>query len=239
MRTANSLNDLDVLVLAGGQGTRLQPVLGEKAKVLAEVAGKPFLSHLLSRLEAQGTQKVVLALGCFHQEVLEYLTEQSFEGLQVIPVVEDQPLGTAGAIRNALEVLTSDPVLVVNGDTYAEVPLESLLAFHQEHGAAVTLAAAYKEDIQRYGSIEIDETGQVVRFVEKGRSKSGHVSAGVYLISRQVIRMIPPHHAVSWERDTLPGLVGEGLFAWCGPFRFLDIGTPASYERASEFLKSQ
>ena len=239
MTTTNSLANLDVLVLAGGRGTRLQPVLGEKAKVLAQVAGKPFLSHLLSRLGAQGIQKVVLALGCFHQEVLEYLEHQSCEGLQVIPVVEDEPLGTAGAIRNALEVLESDPVFVVNGDTYAEVPLESLLSFHQEHGAAVTLAAAYKKDIQRYGSVEIDETGQVVRFVEKGESVSGHVSAGVYVISRRVIEMIPTHRAVSWERDTLPGLLGEGLFAWCGPFRFLDIGTPASYERAREFLEKQ
>jgi mannose-1-phosphate guanylyltransferase len=235
--TANSLTDLNVLVLAGGQGTRLQPVLGQKAKVLAQVAGKPFLSHLLSRLGNQGIQKVVLALGCFHQEVLEYLEEQSLEGLQVIPVVEDAPLGTAGAIRNALEVLESDPVFVVNGDTYAEVPLETLLAFHQEHGAAVTLAAVHKEDIQRYGSIELDEAGQVVRFVEKGESMSGHVSAGVYVISRQVIQMIPTHQAVSWERDILPGLVGKGLFAWCGSFRFLDIGTPASYEKAGEFLE--
>jgi NDP-sugar pyrophosphorylase family protein len=239
LQTANSLSNLNVVVLAGGRGTRLQPVLGEKAKVLAQVAGKPFLSHLLSRLEAQGIEKVVLALGCFHQEVLEYLEERTFEGLQVIPVVEDEPLGTAGAIRNSLEALTSDPVLVLNGDTFAEVPLESLLAFHREQGAAVTLAAAYKENIQRYGSIEIDEAGQVLRFVEKGQSQSGHVSAGVYVISRQVIQMIPPHQAVSWERDTLPGLVGEGLFAWCGPFRFLDIGTPASYERASDFLDKQ
>ena len=95
MQTANSLSNLNVVVLAGGRGTRLQPVLGEKAKVLAQVAGKPFLSHLLSRLEAQGIEKVVLALGCFHQEVLEYLEERTFEGLQVIPVVEAEmrPVG--------------------------------------------------------------------------------------------------------------------------------------------------
>jgi NDP-sugar pyrophosphorylase family protein len=239
LTTVNPLVNLEVLVLAGGQGTRLHSVLGEKAKVLAQVAGKPFLSHLLSRLEAQGIQKVVLALGCFHQEVLNYLENQFFEGLQIIPVVEDKPLGTAGAIRNALEVLKSDPVFVVNGDTYAEVPLESLLAFHQEHGAAVTIAAAYRKHIERYGSVATDDAGQVLRFIEKGHNESGHVSAGIYVISRQVIQIIPPNRTVSWERDTLPSLVGQGLFAWCGPFRFLDIGTPASYQRAAKFLGKQ
>ena len=231
--------DLNVLVLAGGQGTRLQPVLGEKAKVLAQVGEKPFLSHLLSHLSSQGIQRVVLALGCFHQEVLDYLDSQSFEGLQVVPVVEDEPLGTAGAIRNALQALDSNPVFVLNGDTFAEVHLESLLAFHQEQGAAVTLAAASRKNIQRYGSVEIDETGRVLRFIEKGQSESGHVSVGVYVISRQVIRLIPPNRRVSWERDTLPALVGQGLFACCGSFRFIDIGTPGSYQRAAEFLENR
>ena len=228
--------DLDVLVLAGGQGTRLRSVLGEKAKVLADVAGKPYLFHLLSQLGAQGIRRVILALGCFHQEVLDYLDGQSFEGLQVVPVVEEEPLGTAGAMHNALPVLESDPVFVLNGDTFADVRLDSLLAFHKEQGANVTLAVAHKDNIERYGSVEIDESGRISRFIEKGENESGHVSAGIYVISRQVIQRIPSDRAVSWERDTLPGLVGQGLFAWCGPFRFLDIGTPDSYQRATEFL---
>jgi NDP-sugar pyrophosphorylase family protein len=232
----NSLTDLDVLVLAGGQGTRLRSVVGERAKVLAEVAGKPYLFHLLSHLGGQGIQRVILALGCFHQEVLDYLDGQSFEGLQVVPVVEEELLGTAGAMHNALPVLESDPVFVLNGDTFADIRLDSLLAFHQRQSADVTLAVAYKENIERYGSVEIDESGGVSRFIEKGKSESGHVSAGIYVMSRQVIQGIPPNRKVSWERDTLPGLVGHGLFAWCGPFRFLDIGTPDSYERAAEFL---
>jgi NDP-sugar pyrophosphorylase family protein len=231
--------NLNALVLAGGQGTRLRPVLGDKAKVLAQVGEKPFLSHLLSHLGAQGIQRVVLALGCFHQEVLDYLDSQSFEGLQVVPVVEDEPLGTAGAIRNALQALDSDPVLVLNGDTFAEIHLESLLAFHQEQGATVTLAAASRKNIRRYGSVETDEAGRVLHFIEKGHSESGHVSVGIYLISRQVIRLIPPNRRVSWERDTLPALVGHGLFACCGSFRFIDIGTPGSYQRAAEFLEKR
>ncbi len=239
MKNTTEISDLNALVLAGGQGTRLRPVLGEKAKVLAQVGDKPFLSHLLSHLSAQGIQRVILALGCFHQEVLDYLDSQDFDGLQVVPVVEKEPLGTAGAIRNALQDLDSDPVFVLNGDTYAEVHLESLLAFHQEQDAAVTLAAASRKNIQRYGSVEIDESGRVLRFIEKGESESGHVSVGVYVISRQAIRLIPPNRQVSWERDTLPALVGRGLFACCGSFRFIDIGTPGSYQRAEEFLEKR
>ena len=233
------LESVSVLVLAGGQGKRLRPVLGEQAKVLAQVGGKPFLSHLLSRLRSQGIRQVILALGCFHQEVLDYLKEHSPEGLQIVPVIEDGPLGTAGAILNASSVLTTDPVFILNGDTYAEVPLESLLNFHRERFAAVTLAAAYKKAAQRYGSIEIGKDGRVLGFIEKGKSESGYVNAGVYVVSRQVIQMIPADRVVSWEREVLPALVGEGLFACCGSFRFIDIGTPASYRRAAQFLERQ
>ena len=231
--------DLDVLVLAGGQGTRLRSVIGETSKILAEVAGKPFLSHLLLRLHNQRIRRVTLALGCFSQEVLAYLKEEPVAGIQVVPVIEDQPLGTGGAIRNACSALQSDPVFVLNGDTFAEVPLQSLLNFHREHRAAVTLAAAHKESVQRYGSIETDEEGRVVRFVEKTGDVPGYVNTGVYVVSRQAIRTIPPEQAVSWEREVLPNLVGKDLFACCGSWRFIDIGTPASYQRAEQFLDEQ
>ncbi|MDA2934910.1 sugar phosphate nucleotidyltransferase [Acidobacteria bacterium AH-259-D05] len=199
--------------------------------------GKPFLFHLFSRLRSQGIQHVILALGHFYQEVLNYLKEQPPEGLQVVPIIEDRPLGTGGAIRNAFSALHSDPVFVLNGDTYAEVPLQSLLTFHRKNLAAVTLAAAYKKSIKRYGSIEMDEAGRVLRFIEKGGDESGYVSTGVYVVSHRVIQMIPSEGAVSWEREVLPTLVGKDLFACCGSFRFLDIGTPNSYRRAAQFLE--
>lgn len=238
MKTEKYLLNIDALVLAGGRGTRLQPIVGKTAKVLAQVGGKPFLFHLLSQLKSQGIQRVVLALGYLHQEVLDYLEKESFQGLQIIPVVEDELLGTAGAIRNALQVLESDPVLVLNGDTYTSVPLESLLAFHQKQGANVTLATTYKKNVERYGSVEMDDTGRVISFIEKGKCTSGHVNAGIYVMSRQIIQMIPKNRMVSWEQDTLPSLVDQEIFAWRGLVQFLDIGTPASYQRATDFLKS-
>ena len=239
MEEIAGLESVSALVLAGGEGKRLQSVVGQRAKVLAQVGGKPFLSHLLSRLRLQGIRRVILALGCFHQDVLDYLESQSLEGLEIVPVIEDGPLGTAGAIRHADSALTCDPVIVLNGDTYAEVSLETLLDFHRERFAAVTLVAAYKKAAQRYGSIEIGEDGRVLGFIEKGKGESGYVNAGVYVVSRQVIQRIPADRAVSWEREVLPTLVGEGLFACCGSFRFIDIGTPASYRRAAQFLERQ
>ena len=172
------LEGVSALVLAGGEGKRLRSVVGQRAKVLAQVGGKPFLSHLLSRLRLQGIRRVILALGCFHQDVLDYLENQTLEGLEIVPVIENGPLGTAGAILNAGSVMTTDPVIVLNGDTYAEVPLEPLLTFHRERFAAVTLAAAYKKAAQRYGSIEIGKDGRVLDFIEKGKEKSGYVNAG-------------------------------------------------------------
>ncbi|MDA2936728.1 sugar phosphate nucleotidyltransferase [Acidobacteria bacterium AH-259-A15] len=230
---------MNVLVLAGGEGRRLRPILGRRAKVLAQIAGKPFLSHLLSHVRSQGIQRVVLALGYFHEQVLHYLKERSCEGLEIISIIENRPLGTAGAIRNALSALRSDPVFVMNGDTYTEVLLQSLLAFHRERLATATLAAAWNRSNTRYGQIEMDKTGRVVRFVEKGRDDSGYVNSGVYVVSRQIIETIPSDRAVSWEREVLPRLVGKGLFAYRGSFRFLDIGTPASYRKAAKFLEEK
>ncbi|MDA2925948.1 sugar phosphate nucleotidyltransferase [Acidobacteria bacterium AH-259-G07] len=226
----------ELLLLAGGEGKRLQPVLGAKAKVMADVTGLPFLFHLLLHLRKGGVRRVVLALGHFHEQVLAYLASEPPEGLEIVPVIEPTPLGTAGAIRNALVTLQSDPALVMNGDTLVQIPLKSLLTFHQKRKAVITIAAGYTREAGRYGSIEMDRRRQVIRFVEKGGDHSGYVNVGVYVIARAVIEKIPCNRPVSWEREILPQYVGEDLYAYSGKFPFLDIGTPSSYRRAQSFL---
>jgi len=237
MKPRQPPSQAEAVILAGGRGTRLRDVIGNLPKVIARVGGRPLLFHLLDRLGAQGVGLAVLALGHGHQEVADCLKGRSESIPRTTTVVEKTPLGTAGAVRFAASRLSSDPFFVLNGDTYSRVPLDALMSFHLERRALVTIAATGRSDPGRYGSLETDAAGRVVRFREKGVAEPGLVNAGTYVVSRSVLAGIPDGTNLSWENDILPGLVGHGLFAFEGTFEFLDIGTPESYREASRFLE--
>lgn len=245
MAARSGLGGIDAVVLAGGAGTRLRPVLGERQKVVAEVEGIPFLSYLLAHLRDEGVRRVFLAVGFRRDEVLAYLRRRPKDSIRLFPVVEKRPLGTGGALRNALRHIRSGTILAVNGDTFASLPLGALLDFHEAKKAGapprarVTIAAAYRADTARYGRMDIARDGSVREYHEKGETRPGYINAGVSLIEREVLAACPAGRAFSWEREVLPGLCGRGLYAWRGRFPFLDIGTPASYRRAAAFLAKQ
>src|SRR3954470_5460473 len=151
----SDLASVDVAVLCGGLGTRLRSVLGETPKVLAPVAGRPFLDHMLLWLASHGARRVVLCLGVRADLVLEHLTKRNVADLEIIPSVEPQPLGTAGALRLALPQLRSDPALVINGDTFIDADLGAFIAAHRQSGATASVLCAQVPSTARYGRLEI------------------------------------------------------------------------------------
>jgi len=201
------------------------------------VDGRPFLDFVLAYLRAQGVRRVVLALGFRAGEVLSRLTP--LRGLTVRAVREQRPLGTGGAMRNALRRTRSPRLLVMNGDTFAPVSVRDLLAAHRTASARVTLAAVHRRDAGRYGRLSIARGGSVAGFEEKGGARPGWIYAGVGIVDRDVLSKIPAGRSASFERDVLPGLVGNGLIAVRERVPFLDIGTPASYRRAAAFLSAR
>jgi NDP-sugar pyrophosphorylase family protein len=225
-----------VAILAGGFGTRLRGVVGERQKVVAEVAGRPFLAHLLDQVERWGFEDVVLCVGHRADEVEEALGA-AHGRLRLRYSREDCALGTAGALRLALPLLRGDTVLVMNGDSYCDADVPAARAWHAEREAEATIVLVEMEDTRRYGRVEIDEDGLVRRFEEKQEDgRPGWINAGIYLLSRALIGSIPPAVALSLERDVLPGWIGRGLHGWRTRARFLDIGTPRSYADASRFF---
>lgn len=230
------MSDVDGIILAGGQGTRLRSVVSDRPKVVALVNGKPFLARLLEQLRQAGVRSVVLSTG-YMADLVESTIGETYDGIRIRYSREQQPLGTAGGVRHALGQTTSDPILVLNGDSFCEVDLEQVCKFHRAQRARATIVLAQVEDTTRFGRVETDSAGAVTGFEEKGAAASaGWINAGVYCLSREVAQAIPVAQACSLEREIFPRLIGTGLFGFKAGREFLDIGTPRSYEEAQSFF---
>jgi NDP-sugar pyrophosphorylase family protein len=236
LQPAQCLATLDVLVIAGGLGTRIQSALGDTPKLLAPIGGRPYLAYLLDWLRRFGARRIVLGLGHRAQAVIDFLdrSKSSYDDLTVVMVTEPQPLGTAGAIRFARPNLRTDPVLVMNGDSFADADLCAFVAHHRRGRATATLLCAEVDDAGRYGRVELDGKGRIRGFIEKDQDFHGRsaVSAGVYLFSAALLDEIAASSAVSLERDVFGRAPSGSLDAFAGRFAFIDIGTPESLKLA-------
>ncbi|MBC7907748.1 MAG: nucleotidyltransferase family protein [Rhodospirillaceae bacterium] len=234
---SDGLREIDVVVLAGGLGTRLQGVLGDVPKVLAPIHGRPFLDHLVDWLAGFGARRVVLCLGHLADKVVAHVASRP-NPLDIVPVIEPQPLGTAGALRLARPQLTSDPVLVMNGDTWLEVDLAAFAQRHLAAGSLVSLLCVQVESAARYGRVEVDDRNHVTRFVEKDPDHTGPgmVSAGIALFAVQLLDRLEVMPGPSLERDVLQQLPPGSIRADLVPGAFIDIGTPDSLRAAPEVI---
>jgi D-glycero-alpha-D-manno-heptose 1-phosphate guanylyltransferase len=230
-----AFSDLSVAILAGGFGTRLLPVVSDRPKALAEIHGRPFLAYLLDQLSTAGSSRVVLCTG-HRGEQIEQAFGERYRNLQILYSRERRPLGTGGALRLALPYLLSDPVLVINGDSFCATNLTSFWNWHATRGSQATMLLAEVPDTQRYGSVKIDHDGAVTQFAEKKQGGSGLINAGVYLLGRRVIDSIPEDTAVSLEHDVFPALMSQGLYGYQERGCFLDIGTPEDFAAAEQFF---
>lgn len=239
---AQCLEALDVLVIAGGLGSRIGSVLGDIPKLLAPISGRPYLACLLDWLRQFGAARIVLGLGYQAQAVIDFLNLNtcSHKDLTVVTVIEPQPLGTAGAIRFARRQLRTDPVLIMNGDSFAEADLCKFVERHQAVNAKATLLCAEVDDAGRYGRVELDQSGRISRFIEKDAHfhGAGLVNAGVYLFSAALLDEIAAGNASSLEREVFERAPSGSLDAFAGRFQFIDIGTPESLALAQHVISN-
>lgn len=234
-----NINDAIAFVLVGGLGTRLRSVIGsETPKPLALIDGEPFLKHLLYWLKKQGVQNVVLGTGHLAEKFEEEIAAYAPAGMSITFSREETPLGTGGAIRNALPLLNSDPVFIMNGDSIVDANLRELLDFHHLSQAPVTLTLAHVRDTARFGTVLKDEKGKVTGYREKtGDPVPGEINAGIYVASRQFLDNLPTETIFSFEKDVLAHCDVNTSYALTFDSEFIDIGTPESYQQASDFFK--
>ena len=240
--TVQSLvSDIDIVVLAGGLGTRLDGLLTDVPKIMAPIGDRPFLEYLLGWLIEQGGARVILGLGHRARPVLDYLEAHSFPPLEVLTIVEPHPLGTAGALGFASSCLRSDPVMVMNGDTFVEADLSAFLASHRNAGTDASVLSVRVNDPHRYGRIEFSCSDRIARFEEKSFAATAPswVNAGVYLFDRAILGRIAKLKHGSIERDVLEAQPPGSVHAFRTEGRFLDIGTPESLAQASAFFERE
>lgn len=236
MSGAGALERIPVAILAGGLGTRLRPAIGEHAKVVAQVGGRPWIAYLLDQLAAAGFRDVVLCVG-YRAEEVEGALGATHGPLRLRYSREAEPLGTAGALRLALPLLDGPDLLALNGDSWCEVDLAAAWAWHRARGSDATLVAVEVPDASQYGRLEIDAEDRVRRFTEKqDGGAAGWINAGIYLLAAQRVAALPAACVLSLERDVLPGWAAGMLYAHRVRGRFIDMGTPDAYSTAARFL---
>jgi mannose-1-phosphate guanylyltransferase len=233
------LDDVEAVVLVGGKGTRLRPLTLSAPKPMLPTAGVPFLAHLLSRIRTAGVRRVVLGTSYLAETFSDYFGDGSRFGMEIEYVVEDHPLGTGGGIRNVAKHLTTDDVLVFNGDVLAGTDLRAVVKTHRETSADVTLHLVKVQDPRAYGCVPTDAGGQVLEFLEKTEDPpTDQINAGCYVFRRAVIDSIPEGRPVSVERETFPGLLAAGsrVSGHVDNAYWRDMGTPADLVHGSADL---
>lgn len=222
----------EAIILAGGLGTRLRSVVADRPKVLAPVAGRPFLHWLLQGLARQGFARAVLATGYMAEAVRDAVGE-SFAGLAVAYSPEETPLGTGGAIYAALAHCTAPRVAVLNGDSWLGLDLAAFATAAPE--AELLVAARPVPDRARYGSLRT-EGGRLLGMAEKGAEGPGLINAGLYRLAHDLPARRPQPEKFSFETALLADPAGLDARVHVTDAPFIDIGTPEDFSRAQEVI---
>ena len=226
------------IILAGGFGTRLGKLTSITPKPLLQVAGRPFLEHLIHNIRSHGVTNVILSVGYLGQQIGEYFRDGRKFGVSIDYVFESKPAGTAGALLLAREKLEEN-FFAVNGDTFFDIDYSDLAFLHENSHAMATIALRNIGDIRRYGTVVL-ENGRITQFVDRGITGSGLINGGVYAMRRKIFEWFQTDASFgSLEKDVFPALAGRNLLAGkeydgC----FVDIGLPESLEEANQLLKN-
>jgi D-glycero-alpha-D-manno-heptose 1-phosphate guanylyltransferase len=226
---------MKAVVLCGGLGTRLGALTRETPKPLLEVAGRPFISHVLDHLAANGTTEIVLAVS-FQWQKLRGALGSSWQGLPLHYSVEPEPMGTGGAVRHAMDQLGWVEAIVANGDTLLKMNPNLLHGAAGQHSADMVMALKRVDDASRYGRVRIEADSRVVGFEEKGQSGEGLINAGLYWMRARVLDKAPDR-IFSLERDLMAEHVTElAMYGVETSGYFVDMGIPEDLERARREL---
>jgi len=224
---------MQAVILVGGQAVRLRPLTTNTPKAMVPVLNRPFLEYVIQNLSRHGVIEIILAQHHLAGPIESYLGDGSQLGVRFTYVIEEEARGTAGAIKN-VERYLNGTFIALNGDTFNDLDITEMLAFHQEQNAMATIAQAPVEDPTAYGLIETDLTGRVHRFLEKpdpSEITTNLINAGTYILEPEVLSQIPSDKQVSIERETFPLLLNSGqpVYAFSFSGYWIDVGTPEKY----------
>ena len=225
----------EAIILAGGLGTRLRDAVPELPKCMAPVLAKPFIGYVIDYLYKQGVLRFIFSLG-YKSELLEQYLNTQYSNLDIVFSVEEEPLGTGGAIRLACPLVKGTDVFVLNGDTFFKIDFSRLASFHEAQAAGCTLSLKHLKNFDRYGAVELSNDGRVKAFREKSFYQEGLINGGIYALNVEHFGSIPLPPKFSFETAFLERQAGQGLYGLVQDGYFIDIGIPEDYERAQTEL---
>lgn len=223
----------ECIILAGGKGTRLQSVVNDVPKCMAQVANIPFLQHLFDYLAKERFEHLILALGYKADIITDWLNTQSYN-FRVSYVVENDALGTGGAIQFAFPKVVSNQALILNGDTFFNINTDALYQSHGKNGADISMALKPMTNFDRYGTVNCDQKGRIIKFNEKEQTDKGLINGGVYLVNKNIFSKLNLPEKFSFEKDILETQLDRlTIYGEVFDKYFVDIGIPSDFEKAN------
>lgn len=221
----------EAIILAGGLGTRLRSVVSDIPKVMAEIAGKPFLEYLLLHISRYSVNKVILSVGYKYEYIKDYFGDH-FNTIDLIYSIEDEPLGTGGGIKKSLHYCESNEIFLLNGDTFFNINLTDLSQFHHDTSSGLSLSLKKMEDFDRYGNVSF-KNNRIESFESKKYCKTGFINGGVYIIPKTIFDARIFKDKFSFESDFLELFTHQiKMGSYLSDEYFIDIGIPEDYQKS-------
>ncbi|MDD5383059.1 MAG: NDP-sugar synthase [Candidatus Margulisbacteria bacterium] len=232
---------MKAVIIAGGLGTRLRPLTYNTPKPIVPVANRPFVVHQIEHLIKHGVDEIILNLQYLSGEIKKILDDGKEWGIKIRYSVEAEPLGTAGAVKNAEEFFDEGPLVIFNGDILTDINISKVISFHREKNATVTLTMTEVEDPTPFGLILTDKDGRVTKFIEKPSSNqvtARTINAGIYVVDPKIFKAVPKGKHFMFERDLYPALLQQGapIYGYLSTAYWIDIGSPAKYREVHQAI---
>lgn len=233
---------MKAVVMAGGEGSRLRPITANRPKPLVPIANRPVMEHIVELLKRHGITEIVATLHYLSDEIQSYFGDGSEFGVSMQYSIEDTPLGTAGSVKKAQDLLGSDePFLIISGDALTDCDLTAAIKFHEEKGSLATLILTHVPNPLDFGVVITGEEGQVLRFLEKpswSEVFSDTVNTGIYILDPAVFETMEAGKNYDWSQNIFPQLLREEkpIFGYVMEGYWADIGTLQQYRECHEHL---
>jgi D-glycero-alpha-D-manno-heptose 1-phosphate guanylyltransferase len=226
----------EAIILAGGLGTRLRSAVPDLPKCMAPIHDRPFISYVINYLHSQGVERFIFSLGYMHEAIASYI-KSSYTDLDLEFIIEEEPLGTGGAIKFSCNKAKSADVFITNGDTFFDIDAEVLSDFHLERKADCTLSLKPMQKFDRYGVVTLDENNRINSFKEKRFYEEGLINGGLYALNVSSFLNEDLPKKFSFEQQYLEAFHGSRYMYGCvQDAYFIDIGIPEDYKKAQAEL---
>ena len=227
---------MQAVIMAGGEGSRLRPLTSNMPKPMLPVANRPIMEHIIELVRAHGITDITATVQFLSSVIRNYFSDGSDLGVSLSYSTEDVPLGTAGSVLNAKELL-SGTFLVISGDALTDLDLTKVIEFHRAKGSAATLVLKRMQDPLEFGIVMTDDDGKIERFLEKptwGQVFSDTINTGIYVLEPEVLDLIPPDQPYDFSSELFPLMLEKGLplYGYVTDEYWTDVGNTDAYLQA-------